>query len=112
MNKTIAIPVTEGLLSSHFGHCQEFYFAVIENNQIAGERMQTPPAHEPGLYPKWVKEQGADLVIGGGMGQKARNLFDQNGVEYIVGGPSWEPRKVIEAYLAGTLETSANTCDH
>ena len=112
MNKTFAIPVTDGLLSSHFGHCQEFYFAKVENNQIVEERMQTPPEHEPGLYPKWVKAQGGELVIGGGMGQKARNLFDENGVDYVVGAPNLEPRKVLEAYLAGTLVTSANTCDH
>ena len=112
MKKTIAVPVTGGLLSAHFGHCEIFYFAEIEDGKILSERMQTPPEHEPGLYPRWVKEQGAILVIGGGMGQKARNLFDEQGVEYIVGGPQWEPRKVVEAYLAGTLQTGANSCDH
>ena len=112
MKKTIVIPVTGGVLSSHFGHCEEFYFAQVEDRNILSERMQTPPAHEPGLYPKWVKEQGGDLVIGGGMGQKARNLFDQNGVAYIVGGPSQAPRQVVEAYLAGELVTSENSCDH
>lgn len=112
MEQTIVIPVTDGVLSGHFGHCEIFYFAHIQNQQITEEHMQTPPEHEPGLYPRWVKAQGGTLVIGGGMGQKARNLFAENGVEVIVGAPTIEPRKVVEAYLNGTLQTQENTCDH
>ncbi len=112
MKQTIVIPVTDGVLSSHFGHCEEFYFASVEDKKIIEEHMQTPPEHEPGLYPKWVKEHGGTLVIAGGMGQRARNLFAENGVEIIVGGPSELPRKVAEDYLNGTLQTTANTCDH
>ena len=112
MKEVIVIPVTEKVLSSHFGHCEEFYFATVENNQITEEHMQTPPEHEPGLYPKWVKEQGGTLVIAGGMGQKARTLFAQNGVNAIVGAPSINPREVAESYLNNTLKTSENSCNH
>ena len=112
MKMTIAVPVTAGVLSSHFGHCEEFYFADVEDKKIVAERTIVPPEHEPGLYPKWVKEQGSDLVIGGGMGQKARNLFAENGVQIIVGGPHKEPRMVVEDYLNDKLETTENSCDH
>lgn len=112
MKKAIVIPVTDGVLSSHFGHCEQFYFASVEENRITEERFQTPPEHEPGLYPKWVKEQGGTLVIAGGMGQRARTLFDQNGVETIVGAPSERPRKVAEDFLNGVLQTTENSCDH
>ena len=112
MKTLIAIPVTEGVLSSHFGHCEQFYFATVEDGKILDEQMQTPPAHEPGLYPRWVKEQGAGLVIAGGMGQKARDLFAGQGLEAVVGAPTINPREVVEAYLEGRLETSANTCNH
>lgn len=112
MKQIIVIPTTAGVLSAHFGHCEEFYFAKVENRQITAEHKIVPPEHEPGLYPKWVKAQGGTLVIGGGMGQKARNLFAENGVEIIVGAPQEDPRKVVEAYLNGTLVTSENSCDH
>lgn len=112
MEKIIVVPVTAGVLSAHFGHCEVFYFAEVKENQIVAERSIVPPAHEPGLYPKWVKEQGGDLVIGGGMGQRARDLFAQNGVEVIVGAPLEQPRAVVEAYLNGTLQTTGNSCDH
>lgn len=112
MKKTIVIPVTGGLLSEHFGHCEEFYFASVEGDRILEEHFLTPPEHEPGLYPGWVKNQGGTLVIAGGMGKKARTLFAGNGVEVIVGAPSETPRKVAKAYLGGTLQTTANSCDH
>ena len=112
MKQTIAIPVTAGVLSSHFGHCEEFYFAEVEDKKVVAERTIVPPEHEPGLYPKWVKEQGGELVIGGGMGQKAQQLFAENGVTIVVGAPNELPRKVVEDYLNGTLVTTANSCDH
>lgn len=112
MRKTIAIPVTGGVLSSHFGHCEEFYFASVEGDRIIEEHFLTPPAHEPGLYPRWVREQGGMLVIAGGMGEKARSLFNQNGVEVVVGAPIEAPRKVAEDYLGGVLQTTGNFCSH
>lgn len=112
MKKTIAIPVTDGVLSPHFGHCEQFYFASVEENHITEEHFQTPPAHEPGLYPKWVKEQGGTLVITGGMGQRACALFEQNGVEVVVGAPSKTPRQIVEDFLNNTLQTTENSCDH
>ena len=34
MNKRIAIPVEDGMLCEHFGHCEYFYVADLENNKI------------------------------------------------------------------------------
>jgi hypothetical protein len=52
----IAIPLTSGTLSSHFGHCEQF--AVIDadpkTKKILSREDVTPPPHEPGLYPKWL----------------------------------------------------------
>ena len=112
MKNIIVIPVTEGVLSSHFGHCEIFYFAEVEEGQIVKEYYQVPPEHEPGLYPKWVKAQGGTLVIAGGMGQKAQKLFAENEMEVVVGAPTIEPRQVVEDYLKGELQTTANSCDH
>lgn len=112
MKKVIVVPVIDGVLSGHFGHSAEFYFATVEDNKIIEEKMLTPPPHESGVYPKWVKEQGGDLVITGGMGPKAANILKENQVEVITGGPSELPRKVVEDYLAGVLKTQANSCNH
>jgi len=110
----IAIPLTGGSLSAHFGHCEQF--AIIDADPKAKKVLSredvTPPPHEPGLYPKWLAERNATHIIAGGMGQNARNLFAQNKIEVVVGAPSEAPEKIVSLYLEGKLETGENSCDH
>ncbi len=110
----IAIPTVNGMLSAHFGHCSEF--AVIDvddqNKEITNTESFTPPAHEPGALPKWLSGLYVNLVIAGGMGQRAQMLFNQNNIEVITGAPTETPEEIIRQYLAGTLEYGANICDH
>jgi Mrp family chromosome partitioning ATPase/predicted Fe-Mo cluster-binding NifX family protein len=110
----IAIPVAEGSLAMHFGHCQEFaLFDVDEQTREAGEpRYLTPPSHAPGALPRWLAENGAQVIIAGGMGSRAQDLFAQSGIRVVVGAPSQPPEKIVGAYLAGELETGGNICDH
>ena len=110
----IAIPVTNGKLSSHFGHCEQF--AVIDvdadKKNVTNTAMMTPPAHEPGVLPKWLGEMGVNLIIAGGMGQRAMQLFGQNNIEVIIGAPDNEPQQVVADYLEGRLQCGDNVCDH
>jgi len=76
MKKRIAIPLENGILCSHFGHCQQFAIIDTENKSISGETLVTPPPHEPGLLPGWLAEKGVTDVIAGGMGQRAIDLFN------------------------------------
>lgn len=110
----IAVPVFQGKLSLHFGHCEEFVIASVnkENNEISDIRTAEAPFHEPGALPKWLNEQGVDLVIAGGMGQRAQLLLKESGVDVLVGAECDEPKNVIQAYLEGKLETGDNICDH
>ena len=110
----IAVPVAGGRLCMHFGHCEQFALIDVdpETKTITGKQMVAPPPHQPGILPPWIKEQGVNLVIAGGMGARAIDLFNQIGVQVIVGAPSDEPEKIVEAYLNGTLETGQNVCDH
>lgn len=108
----IAIPTTQGKLCMHFGHCDQFALVSVEGQSITGTEMLTPPPHEPGVLPVWLHEQGANVIISGGMGQRAQGLFVQRGIQVVVGAPSEVPEDVVEAYLAGTLKSGANACDH
>lgn len=109
----IAIPVAEGQLCMHFGHCQTFrFFEIDANNNIVRTEDKVPPLHEPGILPRWLGELKTDLVIAGGMGMRAQQLFTQAGVKVITGAPGDDPRKVVEAYLTNTLETGDNVCNH
>jgi len=110
--KICGVPVSEGKLSSHFGHCKQFAFIEIQHGKIVKTEMLTPPAHEPGVLPRWLNEQGADIVIAAGMGEKAQQLLEENGMEVIIGAPMDSPESLTNQYLSGTLETGANVCDH
>lgn len=110
----IAIPMVDGKLSAHFGHCQNFgLFDVDEEGKtITGKEILPSPPHEPGVLPRWLHEKGANLIIAGGMGMRAQQLFDQKGIRVLVGAPSAPVEDIVQAYLAGTLTTGRNLCDH
>ena len=108
----IAIPTAEGKLAMHFGHCEKFAVVTVENNEIKEKEELVPPPHEPGVLPKWLHEQGVNAIIAGGMGQRAQQLFAANEIEVNVGAPALEVEELVKAYIAGTLETGANACDH
>jgi len=109
----IAIPLANGRLCMHFGHCEEF--ALVETDEqdgIVGKTLLTPPPHEPGVLPVWLHEQGADVIIAGGMGMRAQQLFAQNEITVVVGAAAEDPVCIVEDYLHGTLKTGDNVCDH
>ena len=110
----IAIPVAQGRLSAHFGHCEQFAILEVEgqSKDTFEKTMHEAPPHEPGLLPRWLRDLGADVIIAGGMGQRAQELFSQNGIAVVVGAPSDTPEQLAAAYLDGTLQTGANVCDH
>jgi len=110
----IAIPLAEGKLALHFGHCQQF--ALVDVNPttktIGGVETVDAPAHEPGLLPRWLGERGAGMIIAGGMGQRAQGLFREQGIEVVVGATAEVPETLARQYLEGTLVIGANGCDH
>ena len=110
----IGIPVADGRLCAHFGHCERFALFELDeaNGTIVSSRELDPPAHQPGVLPRWLHEQGVTTVIAGGMGQRAQNIFAQHGIEVIVGIPSERPEGIVRDYLGGQLRPGQNICDH
>ena len=107
-----AIPLARGVLCNHFGHSEEFAIIDTESGQIKGKELHTPPPHEPGVLPRWLGELGVKVVIAGGMGRRALDLFEQKGIQVAVGAPSAPPETLVEQYLQGNLITGQNICDH
>jgi len=107
-----AIPLAEGKLTAHFGHCQEFALVEVEDNQIKNKETLVPPPHEPGVLPKWLHDLGTDVIIAGGMGARALDLFAQNSIKVIVGAAALTPEELVKQYLDNTLQTGSNVCDH
>ena len=98
---TIAIPSAEGRLHGHFGGCREFTFvqADPEQRKIISIRTVPPPAHAPGLFPRWLREQGANVIIVGGIGRRAMELFAQQGIEVRAGFPDAPVEDLATSHL-------------
>ena len=109
-----AVPLANGNLAEHFGHCEEF--ALVDADGDGGAKLNvsrvTPPAHEPGVLPRWLQEQGVQVILAGGMGTRAQELFSEQGMSVVTGAPAGSPETLVQAYLAGTLVTGDNVCAH
>jgi len=110
MNKKIAIPTTNGALSAHFGHCQKFAIYEVVNNEIIKEEFVTPPPHEPGSHPAFLRKLGCNTIIAGGIGMRAQNLFTENNIEVIIGLSSDNLKGLVEIYISEGLKSGKNLC--
>lgn len=110
----IAIPLAGEKLTMHFGHCASFALIDVnpEDKSITGRNDVTPPPHEPGVLPRWLAEQGVSMIIAGGMGRRAQELFAERDIQVFVGAPSDTPEALVDQYLSGTLQSGVNSCDH
>jgi len=111
---TIAIPSTEGRLHGHFGGCREFTLVQADPEQRIIVSIQTvaAPPHQTGLFPRWLREQGAKVIIVGGIGQRAIALFAQSGIEVRAGEPGATVETLAAAYLNGQLMNEPEGCAH
>jgi ATP-binding protein involved in chromosome partitioning len=110
----IAVPLSGGQLSQHFGHSEQFLFvdADLEQKQVLGRNVETTPEHSPGALPKWLAEHGVNVVIASGMGEHARDLLAASSVQVFTGVSATDPEVLVADFIHARLETGANHCDH
>jgi len=110
----IAIPVENGRLNPHFGGSHQFALIEVDENTKTVLRSETMPApeHQPGLFPRWLREQGVHVVIAGGIGQRALAIFAQQCIKVVAGQPDVPLETLIAAYLAGQMTQVPQGCAH
>jgi ATP-binding protein involved in chromosome partitioning len=111
-DRRIALPVDGDTVSAHFGHSPEFAVFDVKDKTVTARSKITSPPHSPGAIPAWLKQAGVNVVIAGGMGQRAVSMLESSGIEVVTGAPQGHPEDLVSAYLAGTLTTGKNVCDH
>lgn len=112
MKRKFAVPLEGEKLCVHFGHCEKFAIIETEDHQILDKQYLMPPVHEPGAFPQFLAQQGVNVIISGGMGHRAQELFAQNRIQVCVGVNSDQPEKLVDNYLKNELRTGHNLCDH
>jgi len=110
--KKIAFPTSDKVtVDEHFGHCKEFVIYIIEENEVKEVNYVKPPEHTPGSFPKYLGAQGVDVIITGGMGAMAVNLFKQQDIDVVLGAKGRIDVNLSE-YLGGFLTSKGSVCDH
>ncbi|HJJ29710.1 MAG TPA: NifB/NifX family molybdenum-iron cluster-binding protein [Methanocorpusculum sp.] len=109
--KKIAIAQDGSVISQHFGHCMSYALFNFTDGKMTRLPDLENPGHEPGKLPRLLAAEGVHIVIAGGMGPKAIDLFEANGIEVILGA-SGDLNRAAEAFANGTLVAGTSSCSH
>lgn len=109
MMMRIAVAAEGKNVTEHFGHCVNFMLYDVENSKITKEESVDNPGHKPGFLPNFLADKGVKVIISGGMGQGAVDIFNERYVE-VVTGASGDARTAAESYLKGELKSTGSVC--
>lgn len=93
-------------MSAHFGRCPFYTLVDVNGTEIERVNVIKNPYfnnHIPGQVPVFIKEQDANVMIAGGMGPRAIDLFSSFGIE-VATGASGKVEDVLNAYLRGGIK--------
>jgi ATP-binding protein involved in chromosome partitioning len=111
----IAVPLCQQRFSQHFGGADTFALYAVDTaaKVVTSTTVLQPPEHDRGVFPTWLREQGATVVLAGGMGPRAVSIFRAQGVEVLTGIEETSPDEAVRKFIEGTLEASGELChDH
>lgn len=101
----------EAPVSPHFGRCPYYTLVDVEGQTITSVKtVPNPyyPDHVPGVVPEFIHMQGANVMLTGGMGQRAVAFFEQFGIQPVTGAGG-TVREAVGQFLKGQL-TGAAPC--
>lgn len=101
----IAVMLIGDKISPHFGGSEKVCIYTIENGNVIAKEYFNMPEHRAGLFAKFIKEKGADVVIAGSIGERARYIFDTLGIKYFI-GVLGDPDEAVEKLLKGQLKSN------
>ena len=105
----IAIASEKDMVTEHFGHCLNFNIFETDNGQIIKSESIANPGHKPGFLPNFLNDMGVNVIISGGMGGGAIDIFNEKNIEVIVGARG-NVKAAVEAYLQGSLKSTGSVC--
>ncbi len=105
----IAVASDDKTVAEHFGHCRGFIIFDTDNGKITKEETIANPGHKPGFLPNFLGDRGVNVIISGGMGGGAINIFNERSINVIVGA-SGDAKEAAEKYLNGELKSTESVC--
>lgn len=105
----IAVASNNTLVTEHFGHCKHFIMFETSEKEIIKSDVVLNPGHQKGFLPGFLSQHGVNVIISGGMGGSAIDLFNSLNIEVIVGA-SGEALDIVNQYLQGELKSTGSVC--
>ena len=102
-----------GQISQHFGRCPYYLLVDIEGDEIKKTDIVSNPYfdnHLPGMVPKFISEKRVSVMIAGGMGPRAIDMFTNLGIG-VATGAMGNAGNVLKAYLRGEI-SGVEPCQH
>jgi predicted Fe-Mo cluster-binding NifX family protein len=96
----------DSVVSPHLGRCPYYVLVDLDGREVSQVSAVENPAygqHRPGQVPGFIKSQGADVMLAGGMGRRAIGFFQQYGIQAVTGATG-TVRHALEQYLGGALQ--------
>ena len=103
----------DGQISQHFGRCPYYLLVEVEGSEIKKTDAVDNPYYDDhihGMVPKFINEQGVNVMVAGGMGPRAIDMFSNFGIEVITGAVG-NTGNVLQAYLKGEI-SGVEPCKH
>ena len=108
----IAVTYQDGQIFQHFGHSEYFKLYRVENNAVLSAQVLGTNGAGHGALAGFLREQGATVLICGGIGAGARTALAQAGIR-LYPGVTGGADQAVEDLLAGRLHFDPDTtCDH
>lgn len=105
----IAVASEGSKVTEHFGHCESFNIFEVTGKEITSQKSVANPGHRPGFLPNFLNDLGVNIIISGGMGGGAIDIFNSKNIE-VVTGARGEAVDAVKDYINGKLVSDNSIC--
>ncbi len=105
----IAVASEGKMITGHFGHCEGFNVYTVRDTLILNKEFVVNPGHKKGFLPNFLNDLGVNVIIAGGMGNGAIEIFNEKEIKVITGA-SGDAEEAVNNYLNGKLVSSGAVC--
>lgn len=108
----IAVTYENGQIFQHFGHTEQFKIYEAEDGKVVKEEVVDTNGSGHGALAGFLKENGVDTLICGGIGGGARNALAEAGIR-LFPGAAGDADAQVASFLSGNLNYNPDTmCNH
>lgn len=108
----LALPVSGGAFSEHFGRCDGFFLCEVEPGSAEPRQPRVLPRPKTRCesVPRWLASLGVNCVLVGGIGAVAVKNLQNLGIRVGTGYRGQDPLAVVKDYLANPQAEHENPC--